>query len=145
MIAHVLRRAENPAGGCGDLFERGPVGEDHDLVEKVWTFRTPEESGAPGLGEEEEAGESGALGGGDSEEWEERGRHVFFWGGRCLCGGGGGLRVEGLGCGGGSLRVAGVAGHGVSLGNFRELGRECIWSDPRSNGEWECRSPDTRL
>lgn len=145
MIAHVLRRAENPAGGCGDLFERGPVGEDHDLVEKVWTFRTPEESGAPGLGEEEEAGESGALGG-NSEEWEERGgRHVFFGGGVFVWWGWWVERVEGLGCGGGSLRVAGVAGHGVSLGNFRELDWECIWSNPRSNREWECRNPNTQL
>lgn len=39
MVAHILRRAENPPGGCCDLLIRSPVGEDHDLVVKVRAFR----------------------------------------------------------------------------------------------------------
>lgn len=104
MVARIFGCTKNTLGRRRDLLVGGPVGEDHDLVVKVRSFRAPEECGATGLREkeeEEEAREAWA-GGAHAEEWsEESGRHgvgvvvgvvvflgVIVWRWRHMCGGG---------------------------------------------------------
>lgn len=71
MVSRVFGRADNALGRRGDLLVGGAVGEDHDLVEKVRSFRTLEESSAPGLREEKEAAWEAHTGGAHTEEWSE--------------------------------------------------------------------------